>query len=175
MSRTLVSMPRGMEMWRMVNPHFLTTAALSWVLSGPWTLCLALGALLLKRSWSQIAWLLPSRTHRTWDSWPLVLQEKTEHLLLCRGLLRDSIGHRCCLEKNQPCVIFVLPEGRGTLALLLVPLKGTRHSFSRFHSNSALNVCTFDTQSYPASWNRLSCLLLFYYFIWVYLISLIRS
>lgn len=109
-----------------------------------------------------------------WDSWLLVLQEKTEHLLMCLRLLRDGTGHRCCLEKDWPCVIFVLPKGHGTLASVLVPLRGTEHSVSRFHSNSGLNVCTFDTRSYLVSWNRWCCLLSFYYFIWVYLISPIR-
>lgn len=107
-----------------------------------------------------------------WDSWPLVLQEKTEHLLLCLRLLRDGTGRRCCLEKDRPCVILELSESHGTLALVLGPLKGTGHSGSRFYSNSGLNVCTFATKSYPVSWNQWSCLLLFCNFVQVTLISL---
>lgn len=99
--------------------------------------------------------VLPGR----WDSWPLALQEKTEHLSLCLRVLGDRTGHRCCLEWNRPCVIFVLPEGQGTLALVLLPLRGTGRSVSKFHSNSGRKCLYIDTKSYPASRNQWACLL----------------
>lgn len=95
--QTLVPMPLGKELWE-VNFHFLSASTL------PCTPILELCVLPSGHSSRRGAEVKrsgfsPPGHTGSWDSWPLVLQEKTEHLLLCLRLLGDSTGRRCCLEK----------------------------------------------------------------------------